>query len=103
MFKMHFTLLLIPVPIAVFIIRYKIKDGIIPAVILIVGASLMSHFFSADPGSYLEFIIYDRSYVGRILTRAITKTPIDHFHEILIIIGVEIFFNFFNGNCVLCC
>ncbi|MGI6735229.1 MAG: hypothetical protein ACOX3C_03495 [Bacilli bacterium] len=91
----HFTLLLIPVPIAVFIIRYKIKDGIIPAVILIVGASLMSHFFSADPGSYLRGLLYMIAAMSvGFLHGAITKTPIDHFHEILIIIGVEIFFNF---------
>lgn len=92
---LHYIGFLDPVPLAVFIIRHKIKDGIFPAIFMILMGTLIGHFLPVGQGSFMRgflFMIYAMT-VG-FLHGTISKTKINPLIEILIIIGVEIFYGF---------
>ncbi len=94
-FLLHYFAILGPVPLAVFIIRNRMKDGIFPAILMILVGTIIGYFLPVGHGSLMRgflFMIYSMS-IG-FLHGAINKTNINHLKEILIIIGAEIFFGF---------
>lgn len=86
---------LFPVPLAVFIIRHRVKDGIIPAIILIVLATLITHFLPLGEGSWLRgFLIMITAVTIAFLHGGLSKTKVGHFREILYVMGAEVTLGF---------
>ena len=82
-----------PVPLAVFIIRHKTKDGIIPAVIMFLLAPVISHFLPVGAGSFVRGLLFMSSAITiGFLHGALHKTKISHLSEISIVMITELFF-----------
>lgn len=89
----HGVAFIFPVPLAVFIIRYEIKDGIIPALILILVAPFITHFLPIGGGSWIRGLLMMTTAVTiGFLHGAFTHTKMSHLKEILIVMAAELFF-----------
>ena len=89
----HGVAFIFPVPLAIFIIRNRIKDGIIPAIILMIFAPLITHFLPVGNGSWVRgFLIMMTAVTIGFLHGGLTKLKMSHLKEILIVMGAELFF-----------
>lgn len=88
----HGVAFIFPVPLAVFIIRYRIKDGILPAIIMMIMAPLITHFLPVGAGSWVRgvFMMLTAVTIG-FLHGSLSKLKMSHLREILIVMGAEIF------------
>lgn len=91
----HYIGFIIPVPLGVFIVRHDMKDGIFPALFMIAAGTLIGYLLPVGEGTITRgFLFMLMEMTIGFLHGAISKTEIDHLKEILIIIGVDIFFGF---------
>ncbi|MFA7449558.1 MAG: hypothetical protein WCY90_01930 [Bacilli bacterium] len=79
-----------PVPLAIFIIRYRVKDGIIPALIMLFFAPIITHFLPIGEGSWVRGLLMMLTAVTiGFLHGGLSKLKISHLREIIIVIGAE--------------
>lgn len=88
----HGFAFIFPVPLAVFIIKYRIKDGILPAIILMIFAPIITHFLPVGGGSWVRgvFMMLTAVTIG-FLHGSLSKIKMSHLREILIVMATEIF------------
>jgi len=87
----HGVSFIFPVPLAVFIIRHKVKDGIFPAILMIIMGALITHFLPVGAGSWVRgFLIMLTAMTIGFLHGALHKTKLSHRNEILIVMAAEL-------------
>lgn len=88
----HGVAFIFPVPLAVFIIKYRIKDGIIPAIIMMAFAPIITHFLPVGGGSWVRgaLMMFVAVTIG-FLHGSLSKVKMSHLREILIVMGAELF------------
>lgn len=87
----HSVGFIFPVPLAVFIIQHKVKDGIFPAIFMIVCAAIITHFLPLGGGSYVRgLLLMTTAMTIGFLHGALYKTQLSHLHEIIIVIVAEL-------------
>ena len=93
LFRSHTLGFIFPVPLAVFIIRHKTKEGILPAIIMVLCAPVITHFLPIGEGSFVRgLLIMSGAVTIGFLHGALHKTKISHLSEISIVMIVELFF-----------
>ncbi len=89
----HGIAFIFPVPIAIFVIRYHVKDSIIPALIMIGLASLITHFLPINESHYLRgLLVMTTSMSLGILHGVLFKLRVKPLKEIMILVAVELGF-----------
>lgn len=88
-----------PVPLAVFIIRYRTRDGILPAIIMLIFAPLITHFLPFGGGSWVRGLLMMLTAVTiGFLHGGLSKLKMSHLKEILIVVGAEMFLAFLSAG-----
>lgn len=89
----HGIAFIFPVPIAIFVIRYHVKDSIVPALIMIGCAALITHFLPLNDGHYLRgLLVMTTSMSLGIFHGVLFKLKVKPLKEIMILVGIELFF-----------
>ncbi len=89
----HGIAFIFPVPIAIFVIRYHLKDSILPAVIMIIGAALITHFLPLNDGYFLRGLLVMTTCMALgIMHGILFKLRVKPLKEIMILVGIELFF-----------
>lgn len=84
-----------PVPLAVFIIRHRTRDGIIPALIMLIVAPFITHFLPVGGGSWVRGLLMMLTAVTiGFLHGGLSKLKMSHLKEVMIVIGAEMFLAF---------
>lgn len=89
----HSLAFIFPVPLALFIIHNKIRDGIFPAIFLIICGTLITHYLPVGNSNWIRglLIMMASVFIG-FLHGTFYKTKIKHLYEILILMAVELSF-----------
>lgn len=96
-FTLEHTLAFItPVLLATIIIKYRVKDGIIPAIIMLIGGTLLS--FLLKPAYWYHGLIF---MIGAIvvgfLHGGLSKTRLTHLQELSIVVLFDVMFGFITA------